>query len=54
VAAAGREPPFAGGSQPVEQRPGPVPPGRRSPQAGVLVGLVAVLPLAGLVSACAR
>lgn len=44
-----REPPFEGGSQPVEHRPDPVPPGRRSAQPLLIVAVVAVLLLSGLV-----
>jgi hypothetical protein len=49
VAATDREPPFEGGAQPVRQQPDPIPPGRRSPQAGLLIGLVVLLLLAGVV-----
>jgi hypothetical protein len=49
-----REPPFEGGSQPVKQRPDPIPPSRRSPQVVILLGLVLLFLLAGVVFIFAR
>lgn len=54
MAATDREPPFEGGSQPVKQQPDPVPPGRRSAQPAILLGLVVLAILAGLVFVFAR
>ena len=44
-----REPPFEGGSQPVKQEPPRIPPSRPSPRAGILLGLIGLLLLAGSV-----
>jgi hypothetical protein len=44
-----REPPFEGGSQPVPQVSDPIPPSRRSPRAGLMLAVVAILILAGAV-----
>ena len=49
MAATDREPPFEGGSQPVKQKPDPVPASRPSPQMGILLGLIVVFLLAGLI-----
>jgi hypothetical protein len=52
--ASDREPPFEGGSQPVKHRPDPVPPGRASPRAALMLVAVLVLLLAGAVFIVAR
>jgi hypothetical protein len=44
-----REPPFEGGSQPVKQEPPRIPPSRPSPRAGILLGLIVLLLVAGVV-----
>ena len=44
-----REPPFEGGSQPVKQVPDPVPPGRPSPRAGLMLLIVILILLAGAI-----
>jgi len=49
LAATDREPPFEGGAQSVKQQSDPIPPSRRSPQAVILLGLVALFVLAGIV-----
>jgi hypothetical protein len=54
LAASDREPPFEGGSQPVKQQPDPIPTSRRSPRAGIMLGIVVLLILAGVVFAFAR
>jgi hypothetical protein len=49
LAATDHEPPFEGGAQPVKHQPDPIPASRRSPQALILLVLVAVFVLAGIV-----
>jgi len=44
-----REAPFEGGSQPGKQEAPRIPPSRPSPRAGILLGLIVLLLLAGVV-----